>query len=112
MSLRLYLPNAASRRQISSSAASRASYLRRCMFAVMLVAVATCVSNAEAVQITEFPLEPGSKPNYITTGPDGALWFTDAGTNKIGRITTSGQVTEYGLGLTSDAGLVGIAAGP
>ena len=37
-----------------------------------------------------------SVPAYITTGPDGALWFTNLGnkTNRgsIGRITTSGMV--------------------
>jgi streptogramin lyase len=31
----------------------------------------------------------------ITSGPDGALWFTNAGNNSIGRITTSGKVTNY-----------------
>ena len=28
-------------------------------------------------------------------GPDGALWFTNYGNNSIGRITTSGAVTNY-----------------
>jgi virginiamycin B lyase len=31
----------------------------------------------------------------ITTGPDGALWFTNGQTNSIGRITTDGTVTNY-----------------
>ena len=31
----------------------------------------------------------------ITTGPDGALWFTNGATNSIGRITTDGTVTNY-----------------
>ena len=35
------------------------------------------------------------KPDDITTGPDGALWFTNAGNNSIGRITTAGVVTNY-----------------
>ena len=29
------------------------------------------------------------------SGPDGALWFTNAGNNSIGRITTAGAVTNY-----------------
>lgn len=33
----------------------------------------------------------------ITTGPDGALWFTEYFTSQIGRITTSGAITEYPL---------------
>ncbi|HLG95715.1 MAG TPA: IPT/TIG domain-containing protein [Bryobacteraceae bacterium] len=46
----------------------------------------------------------------ITAGPDGAMWFADA-SFKIGRITTSGTVTEYPLPGTNDSPY-GIAAGP
>jgi virginiamycin B lyase len=46
----------------------------------------------------------------IAAGPDGALWFADQA-GKIGRITTSGTVTEYTLPQASDAAF-GIAAGP
>jgi len=35
-------------------------------------------------------------PTSITTGPDGALWFTNTGNDTIGRITTDGIVTSYG----------------
>jgi virginiamycin B lyase len=45
----------------------------------------------------------------ITVGPDGALWFADA-SFKIGRITTSGTITEYAL--TANDSPFGIAAGP
>ena len=44
--------------------------------------------------ITEYSagLEPGSEPEGIAPGPDGNLWFTDAGaTPAIGRITPSGH---------------------
>jgi virginiamycin B lyase len=35
-------------------------------------------------------------PGGITTGPDGALWFTEEATGRIGRMTTAGVVTrEY-----------------
>ena len=38
--------------------------------------------------ITEFPIPtPNSVPNAITAGPDGNLWFTENGANKIGQIT-------------------------
>src|SRR5207249_1593639 len=46
--------------------------------------------------VSEFlisPLPPA--PQGIVAGPDGALWYTDPSTNKIGRITTSGGVTEF-----------------
>ncbi len=36
-------------------------------------------------------------PQYIATGPDGALWFTDSVDNRIGRITTTGSVVTYNV---------------
>jgi hypothetical protein len=51
-----------------------------------------------------------SGPEGITAGPDGALWFTNAGNNTIGRITTSGVVTSYtGTGIDDPTS---ITAGP
>ena len=54
--------------------------------------------------VTQYPLLAGEKiddVNDITVGPDNNLWFTDfseAYTNgKIGKITTSGKITEYSL---------------
>lgn len=48
-------------------------------------------------------------PYEITTGSDGALWFTNHGNSSIGRITTAGVVTNYTD--PSIAGPEGIAAG-
>jgi streptogramin lyase len=36
-----------------------------------------------------------SDPVTITVGPDGALWFTELAGDRIGRLTTSGALTEY-----------------
>src|SRR5262249_22766499 len=52
------------------------------------------------VQPPRFPASgldstPTSELFGITTGPDGALWFTDPGGNRIGQITTSGQVRYF-----------------
>jgi sugar lactone lactonase YvrE len=48
-------------------------------------------------------------PLGITSGPDGALWFTNVNNNSIGRITTSGVVSDYpGTGFNP----LGITAGP
>src|SRR5262245_6083539 len=64
--------------------------------------------------ITEFPLPPLSfggsfGATAITAGPDGNVWFTDPVAGNVGRITPSGQVTEF----TSPIGSPGvIAAGP
>lgn len=49
-------------------------------------------------KVTEFPLPTGgSGPDSITTGPDGALWFTESDGNRIGRSTTDGQIHEFPL---------------
>jgi hypothetical protein len=51
--------------------------------------------------VTEFPLPNPCpvrcQPHEITSGPDGALWFTEAYGNRIGRMTTSGEVPEFDL---------------
>lgn len=51
----------------------------------------------------------GGCPRGITAGPDGNMWFTDA--HYVGKITMSGQVTEYDV-LPSNGTLVNIVAGP
>jgi streptogramin lyase len=63
---------------------------------------------------TQYPLpEPGGQPTSFPTGiavgPDGALWFTyNAG---VGRITTSGVITEY-PGASTPISPSAITAGP
>ncbi len=52
------------------------------------------VMPAVAQRYSEFPT-PSANPANITNGPDGALWFTDWLTSKIGRITTSGVVNLF-----------------
>jgi streptogramin lyase len=39
-----------------------------------------------------------SQPWRITAGPDGNLWFTDKDADLIGKITPSGEITEYPIG--------------
>src|SRR5260370_27258868 len=66
-----------------------------------------------SVTITEFPI-PASKanPGWITAGPDGNLWFTDAGTNAIGTINPATHaITEFPIP-TRSANPRGITAGP
>jgi virginiamycin B lyase len=71
--------------------------------------------------ITEFPLpRPNSGPGDITMGPDGALWFVELSGgmdgvrtdgNRIGRITYSGEVSEYPMP-AGGASAINIAVGP
>jgi streptogramin lyase len=47
-----------------------------------------------------------SNPNHITLGPDGALFFTEMNSQKIGRISNTGTITESaGTGVASPAGI-------
>lgn len=68
--------------------------------------------------MTEFPLPLPARPQEygyaraITAGPDGNMWFTRPELQKIGRITTSGQIAEFALPGASDGKPEGIAAGP
>jgi streptogramin lyase len=66
------------------------------------------------IPITEFTagITSGSIPEGIAAGPDGNLWFTEFGGNRIGRITPAGVVTEFSAGITSGSSPAGIAAGP
>jgi streptogramin lyase len=61
----------------------------------------------------DFATQPAysSPPTELTRGPDGALWFTETIANKIGRITTTGSLTEFPIP-TADGGPRGIARGP
>ena len=83
---------------------ARPSYVTRAMrIAIASLLLAMALRLGAAVEImpaaaqtfTEFILPtPASRPSAITTGPDGALWFTEFG-GKIGRITTRGSITEF-----------------
>ena len=61
----------------------------------------------------EYPVPTSnSHPGNITSGPDGALWFTEGRANQIGRIDpTTHVVTEYPLP-TSNSGPAWITSGP
>ena len=61
--------------------------------------------------VTEYLLPAASAPEGISVGPDGNLWFTDNGTNKVGKITPSGAISEYPLNSEASRPM-GIVKGP
>ena len=76
--------------------------------ALLLLATAGVVHGQA---IDEFPIPtPDSEPTWITAGPDGNLWFTEAAAGRIGRITTEGAITEFVIP-TPDSHPEGIATG-
>jgi streptogramin lyase len=66
-------------------------------------------------EVVEFSLPPmpieKSGVSAIITGPDANLWFTESGSGKIGRVTTSGGLTEFPLPLAASRPSA-IVAGP
>src|SRR5206468_10829305 len=61
--------------------------------------------------VTEFSLATaGSLPGDIVLGGDGNLWFTEFGSDRVGRITPAGVITDFAL--AAGSGPTGIAAGP
>jgi virginiamycin B lyase len=68
------------------------------------------ISTTGAIQEFEVPT-PNSDPSGITTGSDGALWFTEVAGNKVGRMTTGGSFTEFPLP-NSGSGPEEITSGP
>ncbi|WP_406512963.1 isopeptide-forming domain-containing fimbrial protein [Streptomyces sp. NBC_00161] len=63
--------------------------------------VASAPAAQAAVGIFEYSLVNPSTPIGITTGPEGNMWFTEFGGEKIGRITTAGAISEYPIPTTS-----------
>jgi hypothetical protein len=60
--------------------------------------------------LTDYPV-PGVNTVYgITTGTDGAVWFSDHDEHKLGRITPDGTMTDYTVGASLQPGE--IASGP
>jgi streptogramin lyase len=103
--------------------ASRAWLFRAWLFTWLSVAVllmAACGSStatstatrATSGSVTEFPLPGGGEVRAMTSGPDGALWFSEVSesaagnTSSIGRMTTSGSVTEFPLPQSGIPGVI------
>lgn len=53
----------------------------------------------------------GSWPRSITVGPDGQIWFAEMAANKIGRVTLTGEFTEFDIP-TENARAYGVVTGP
>jgi uncharacterized protein (TIGR03437 family) len=79
---------------------------------LQVLATLCLIGSAQAVTINDYVIPtPGSNPFQIIAGPDGNLWFTEAGGAKLGRITTNGVITEFPLP-NPFSGVLGITAGP
>jgi virginiamycin B lyase len=83
------------RGRVSAFESQRSPGMPVSILAIIAIVAAPTTLRA-GVSISEYstPTVP-SQPLGITTGPDGALWFTEFAGSKIGRITTTGKFAEY-----------------
>jgi virginiamycin B lyase len=65
----------------------------------------------DGTNIDGSPLVNGAAPQGIAAGRDGNLWFTEPGTDRIGRITPAGVITEFSTGITPESDPTAITAG-
>src|SRR6266446_9109543 len=72
------------------------------------IVLGLAVPALAAPSITEY----AAHARWITAGPDANLWFTDPDNSKIGKITTFGVITEYGVGTVGSTRPDVITAGP
>jgi virginiamycin B lyase len=62
--------------------------------------------------LTEYAISSlSARPSSIASGPDGNLWVTDSGRNRIIKVSTSGVMTSYGIP-TADSHPGTITPGP
>jgi virginiamycin B lyase len=74
------------------------------------------VADSVSPTLYEIPTS-NAQPKTIIVGPDGNMWFTEFTAHKIGKITTSGVITEYpipnhAIGSSFETGATGITTGP
>ena len=83
----------------------------------LILASAVALSADQAVApipasaFSEYPIKTQqTDARYITSGPDGALWFSELSSSQIGRIATDGTLTEFAV--RGDVHPNGITTGP
>lgn len=95
------------------STQSRFTFARCLQTLIATIGITFSLSTASSAQITEYGVSYLSVPEYITSGPDGRLWFTDSNTGYVWNMTTSGVATAYAADPNySEEHLSGIVAGP
>ncbi len=87
-------------------------FLRRlCLFTMAATLAGFATVGTLNVQIQEYEVPtPKSRPHDPTVAPDGSLWYTGQGANKLGRLDPkTGEFKEYAL-KTANSGPHGLVA--
>ncbi len=67
----------------------------RCLVLVLALCSVSTLGLAQSVTAFAVPTAPPTDLYSISLGPDGAIWFGEARTAKIGRIASDGTITEF-----------------
>lgn len=65
-------------------------------FQVFALIPAPALAEPTSWTVTEFSKGLTGQPELLAASPDGSIWFTESG-DKVGRITGSGEITEYSV---------------
>lgn len=85
-------------KELAKSRFASGRYVAGISALVFLLSLASVFPAAAAASITEYPLTTSdANAANMTLGPDGAMWFSELGAGKIGRVAADGTVTEYSL---------------
>jgi virginiamycin B lyase len=87
-------------------------YLRKlCLFILAAAVAGSQTVGTLNVQISEYDVPtPKSRPHDPALAPDGSLWYTGQGANKLGRLNPkTGEFKEFAL-KTADSGPHGLVA--
>jgi hypothetical protein len=96
----------------SGTQLDRRNGLRWIWLAGVLALVSPPAARGASCPFMEFVLPTAdSQPYGITAGPDGNLWFTEQGSDRIGRITPAGMIAEFLLP-NAKSGPIGITTLP
>jgi len=91
----------------SSIVRARFALLAATICVVVLAALAAGSARAANVQLFAVPTAAAGLSN-IVAGPDGALWFNEQNGFAVGRITTTGEITEFYAAICRQAGEHGV----
>ena len=103
------------RRHGARTAAIACAALAGSLSVPAITAQASTASTIGPVKEFSSGLSAAAKPDTMALGHDGAMWFSEFGIDRIGRVSSNGSITEYptsGAGLTAGAEPSGIVAGP
>src|SRR4051794_19584211 len=75
----------------------------------LCIALLALAAEPAAAKISVYSLPAGSSPFDLTSSPDGSMWASETGADKLARVTPSGQVSQ--VALPAGSGPLGMSFG-